>query len=188
MHYFKGIAEYERSEYERVIETFSGTWIERADPDVQMEALMLKAESYNNLRQYNVSDSLFRILLEKDPNNYLVMNNFSYYLSLRGEHLEEAKSLSFRTIKDNPENATFLDTYAWILFKMGDFEGAEKYINQAIQKGGQNDPDIMEHAGDIQKAMNSYRMARSFYEKAIILGGDRVRLENKLEELRQNED
>lgn len=188
MYYFKGIAEYEGEKYDRVIETFSGVWMEQADPDVKLEALMLKAESYNNLGKYNESDSLFRILLGKDPNNYLIMNNFSYYLSLRGEHLEEAKALSYRTIKDNPENATFLDTYAWILYKMEDYEGAEKYINQALQKGGQNDPDIMEHAGDIQKAIKSYRMARSFYEKAIILGGDRNRLENKLEELSQHED
>jgi tetratricopeptide (TPR) repeat protein len=183
MRYFKGIAAYENEKYETVINTFSEEWLRSAERDLRNEALILKAESYHRLEQYSSSDSLFRSILKENPDNYLVMNNFSYYLSLRGEHLDEARKWSYKTITENPENGIFLDTYAWILFKLGEYERAEEYINRAILKGGQNDPDIMEHAGDIQKALKSYHIARSFYEKAIILGGDRETLQKKLEEL-----
>ena len=104
-------------------------------------------------------------------------------MSIRGESLDEAREMSYRTIIENPENGTFLDTYAWILFKSGAFQEAEKHINKALQKGGLNDPDVNEHAADIHMKLESYHIARSFYEKAIILGGDKEKLEEKLKKL-----
>ncbi len=82
----------------------------------------------------------------------------------------------------------FLDTYAWVLFKMKDYENAEKYIMMAIEKGGENDPEVNEHAGDIQAALQSPDIAKSYYLKAIILGGDKMKLEEKINKLNPEDD
>ena len=122
-----------------------------------------------------------RVLIEEEPDNYMVLNNYSYYLAERGDKLEKAKEWSRKPLKNNPDNATFLDTYAWVLFKLEEYEEAEKYILDALEKGGENDPEVNEHAGDIQVALESLEIAKSYYKKAIILGGDKERLEAKIE-------
>jgi len=179
--YFKGIAEYEKELYAEVINTYSNSLVnEHKNKELVMQTNQILAESYHRLSMYQQSDSLYRILIKEDPDNYLVLNNFSYYLAIRGESLDEARAMSYRTIIENPENGTFLDTYAWVLYKAGEYKEAEKYINKALQKGGLNDPDVNEHAADIHMSLDSFHMARSFYEKAIILGGDKEKLEEKL--------
>jgi tetratricopeptide (TPR) repeat protein len=184
MIFYKGIAEYETENYKAVIETFSNEHLSRAnDPELNSQARMLLAESYHRLEMYSISDSLFREIIRSEPDNSLVMNNFSYYLSLREESLEEAERLSRITIEREPQNGTYLDTYAWILYKQGAYEQAEQYIMQALKWGGEGDIDVNLHAAEIHKAMGNIPMARAFYQKALILGGDKEELIRKLEAL-----
>ncbi len=179
--YFKGIAEFENDLYEDVIKTFSSekiTWNDNKELHSQIKQIL--AESYQKLERYEDADKLFRSIIREEPKNHLIINNFSYYLALRGESLDEARRLSYQLILDNPENGTFLDTYAWVLYMSGEYQEAEKFINKALQKGGMNDPDVNEHAADIQVKLQSYHVAKSFYEKAIILGGDKDKLSEKI--------
>ena len=151
--------------------------------DYASQATMLIAEAYYRLDEHAKSDSIFESLIEDDPDNYMVLNNYSYYLAERGVKLAEAKKWSWKAIDNNPDNATFLDTYAWVLYRSGELEEAEKYILKALDKGGKNDPEVNEHAGDIQAALNSKEMALAYYQKAIMVGGDRQNLELKIENL-----
>lgn len=189
MIFYKGIAEYETEDYEAVTATFRKENLARAgDPELNAQAKMLLAESYYQLQQYSISDSIFREIIKSDPDNSLVMNNFSYYLSLREESLDEAERLSRITIEREPENGTYLDTYAWILYKKGEYEEAEKYIMQALKWGGDGDPDVNIHAAEIHKALGNIPMARAFYQKALILGGNKEELIGKLEALNGRND
>ncbi len=183
--FFKGVAFYQKANHEAVIDIFKGVSFDSfSSLEYASQAKMLIAESYYNIEDYTRSDSLFETLIRDEPENYMVLNNYSYYLAERGEKLEQAKSWSEDVLRNNPDNATFLDTYAWILFKMESYDEAEKYILAALDKGGDNDPDVNEHAGDIQKALNSYQIAESYYLKAIILGGDRKKLKEKIDILK----
>jgi Tfp pilus assembly protein PilF len=148
---------------------------------------MLTAEAYYRIDDYERSDSLFEALIREEPDNYMLLNNYSYYLAERGEKLEKAKAWSSDVVKNNPENATFLDTYAWVLYKMESFEEAEKYILYALDNGGENDPEVNEHAGDIQMALESFQVAMSYYQKAIILGGDKEKLDEKIDQVKVRE-
>jgi tetratricopeptide (TPR) repeat protein len=186
--FFKGVALYQVTDYEGLIDNFSKiSFNQFSSGEYASQAKMLVAEAYYRLKDFDRSDSLFQDLIREEPDNYTVLNNYSYYLAERGEKLEMAKEWSKNVIENNPENATFLDTYAWILFKMEYFEEAEKYILRALDKGGENDPEINEHAGDIQAAMQSRQIAMSYYQKAILLGGDRESLEEKIEQLKVGE-
>jgi tetratricopeptide (TPR) repeat protein len=187
--FFRGIGYYQKEEYQALIENFDSVRFEDySEPEYGSQSKMLYAEAWYRLDNYIKSDSLFESLIREEPDNYTVLNNFSYYLAERGVKLDRAKSWSRAAIENNPDNATFLDTYAWILFKMGTYEEAEKYIMKAMEKGGENDPEINEHAGDIQVALNSLEIARSYYLKAIILGGDADRLEKKIKAIEKGED
>ena len=69
--------------------------------------------------------------MKEDPDNVLVLNNYGYYLSEQEIELEKAKKMSYKTVEKEPNNATYLDTYAWILYKLNDFENAKIYIEKA---------------------------------------------------------
>jgi len=184
MVFYKGIAEYENEKYEEVIQTFSNEQLARVDDrELNGQARMLLAESYHQLEIFDISDSIFREIIRSEPDNYLVMNNFSYYLSLRETSLDEAERLSRITIEKEPQNGTYLDTYAWILYKRGEYEMAETYIMQALKWGGEGDLEVNLHAAEIHKALGNIPMARAFYQKALILGGDTEELIMKLEAL-----
>jgi tetratricopeptide (TPR) repeat protein len=182
--FFRGVAYYQTNAFETLIKNFDGIDKNKySSPEYDAQAKMLIAEAYYRLDDFARSDSLFESLILEDPENYMVLNNYSYYLAERGEKLDKAREWSSSVVKNNPENATFLDTYAWVLYKLESFEEAEKFILFALEKGGESDPEVNEHAGDIQMALASYQLAESYYLKAIILGGDKERLEMKIEKL-----
>jgi tetratricopeptide (TPR) repeat protein len=186
--FFRGIGFYELGNYKALIDNFdSVSFRDYSMQEYTVQSKMLYAEAFYRLNDFERSDSLFEALIREDPENYTALNNYSYYLAERGVKLESAESWSKTTIEMNPDNATFLDTYAWVLFKLKDYENAEKYILLALDKGGDNDPDINEHAGDIQAAMDSPEIAKSYYMKAIILGGDKQLLEKKIQALMPGE-
>lgn len=186
--FFRGIGLYQANEFNALIENFDGLGIDSySSEEYASQARMLIAEAYYRIDDYEQSDSLFESLIREEPDNYMLLNNYSYYLAERGEKLEEAKAWSSDVVKNNPDNATFLDTHAWVLYKLEAYEEAEKYILFALDKGGENDPEVNEHAGDIQKALESYQIARSYYLKAIILGGDREKLEGKIDQIKARE-
>lgn len=90
--------------------------------------------------------------------NVMCLNNYAYYLSLKGEQLDRAEEMSYRTIRQEPENITYLDTYAWILFKEGDFAHARTYMDKVVNPGRTDEElladerlmgNLIEHAGDI---------------------------------------
>lgn len=187
--FFRGIGLYQQEDFEGLVENFKDVPADHfSNPEYGSQAKMLVAEAYYRIDDFPRSDSLFESLIREEPDNYMVLNNYSYYLAQRGERLAKAKEWSYATIMNNPDNATFLDTYAWVLFKMGAYEEAEKYILSALEKGGENDPEVNEHAGDIQRALDSYEIAQSYYNKAILLGGDKPKLEEKIKTLKSQKE
>jgi len=188
--FFRGLGLYQKENFEELIKNFEDVSASAfSNQEYGSQAKMLVAEAYYRIEDFPRSDSLFESLIKEDPENYMVLNNYSYYLAVRGERLTKAKEWSYKTVKNNPENSTFLDTYAWVLYKLEAYDEAEQYILNALDKGGDNDPEVNEHAGDIQLALESYEIAQSYYIKAIILGGDKSKLEEKIEttKARKNE-
>ncbi len=184
--FFRGIGLYGEEEFEQLVENFDSIPFDAySNIEYGSQAKMLYAEAYYRLDDFAKSDSLFESMIDEEPENYIVLNNYSYYLAERGEKLAEALNWSEKATRNNPDNATFLDTYAWVLFKMELFSEAEKVMLEALEKGGENDPEVNEHAGDIQTALRSFEIAISYYTKAIIVGGERERLEGKIETLKR---
>lgn len=151
------------------------------DGEFRFQSLTMLAESLYRLGYFDDSDSLFERLLIERPGSYLVMNNYSYYLAERGVRLDRAKELILTVIGDNPDEANYLDTYAWVLFKRNEIEEAGRIIRLSLEKGGENDPEVNEHAGDIEYALGNNDLARAYYLKALVAGGNRSLLERKID-------
>lgn len=138
------------------------------------------AEAYNDKKEYKQSDYYFEQVLKKDPNNLYVINNYSYYLSLREEKLQYAESLSKKTVDAEPNNSTYLDTYAWILYKLRRYDDALKYIKRAFEHGGADNQVIVEHYGDIQYKSGNIEAAVELWKMSQKMGNSSEELDKKI--------
>lgn len=147
---FKGNAlVYESKDYEQGVQILE-TGLNWVIGNVMMESDFHSAlgEAYHHLKNYPQSDRNFRKAILLQPENYLTQNNFAYYLSLRGENLSEARKLIETVLKKYPKEATFLDTYAMILFQQGECNKA-KEIMQSIIKNNTASMEQLQHYAEI---------------------------------------
>ena len=101
-----------------------------------------------------------------NPDNIGTMNNYAYFLSVERKSLDKAEEMSYRTVKAEPSNATFLDTYAWILFEKGKYTEARIYMEQALQNEQNPSRVLLEHAGDIYYMAGQKEKALEYWKKA----------------------
>ncbi len=116
---------------------------------IKIELLTFLAEAYEETNKHELADSTFEEVLEIDPENTFVLNNYAYYLSQRDQKLEKAKIMGKKLIGLEPDNPSYQDTYGWILYKLGNYEEALIYIKKAYNMGGNSRPAIVEHYGDV---------------------------------------
>ncbi|MFC2087887.1 tetratricopeptide repeat protein, partial [Bacteroidota bacterium] len=120
----------------------------------------------HRLNNYEASDRYFSKAYEIDSTNLLILNNYSYYLALRKINLELAKKLSYKTILESANNSTYLDTYAWILYQLGDYEHARTYIEKAINNLSEDNDEVWEHYGDILLELDHFVEAVEAWKRA----------------------
>lgn len=122
-------------------------------------------EDKDTLKAFAAFDSA----LVYNSNNIEVLNNYAYFLAEAGGDLEKAERMSGKTIAASPKTISFLDTYAWIFYKMGRYPTARLYMEQAIMLGGDNEPDLLDHYGDILYKSGEKQSARDCWKKALKL-------------------
>ena len=145
------------------------------------------AETYHLLQMHLESDSIFEVILIDDPENILVLNNYSYYLSLRNERLDIAKKMSYKCNLLEPNNGTYEDTYAWILYCLGDFEEARKWIERSLDNNGNESSVIVEHYGDILYELKFTELALEQWNRAFILDSSSESLKMKISKMKIDE-
>ena len=135
-------------------------------------------------KQGNVKEAfaMFDSTLLINPGDIMTLNNYSYYLSLRDEHLDKAEKMISIAISADPNNSTFLDTYAWVLFKRKNYSLAKFYIRSAIENDKNPSGVLYEHYGDILYMNGEKEEAVKMWQKALELGDeDCGDLKNKIE-------
>ncbi len=88
--------------------------------------------------------------------------------------------MSKKTIEKEPNNSTYLDTYAWILFQNEEYENALGYIGKAYINGGKDSAEINDHYGDILFKNGREEEAIQYWEKSKSLGKKSDELEKKI--------
>ncbi|WP_426493316.1 tetratricopeptide repeat protein [Hymenobacter sp. 102] len=137
---------------------------------------------YHELKDYPKSDAAYEAALTFDANNAQALNNYSYYLSLRGEKLEKAREMAGKLVKQNPDNDTYLDTYGWVLYRLKDYAGARQQLEKALKTT--TDATVVEHYGDILFQLGEADKALQEWQRAKKLGGASLLIDRKIKDKR----
>lgn len=132
-----------------------------------------------------VTDSVFWSYdkaLELNPEEPTANNNYAYALSQRDSSLDKALEMSEIALEAEPNNPSFLDTYGWIKFKMGENEEALDYIRQAIEVSGGTE-ELYEHIGDVYEAAGEIEKAIENWKKALELNPNSETLKEKIKSI-----
>jgi tetratricopeptide (TPR) repeat protein len=145
---------------------------------------LYRAEANYKLDRVEEAFMAFDSVISIDPENWLAMNNYAYYLSVRNENLEKAELLSSKAVRANPDNPTYLDTYSWVLFMRKDYTLAKFYMETAIKNGGDKNGVIVEHYGDILFMLGQKDEAILQWKKALETGEGSKFLSEKIKQQR----
>ncbi|HPE55124.1 MAG TPA: tetratricopeptide repeat protein [Bacteroidales bacterium] len=137
-------------------------------------------DAYYQLDDFQKSDEYYDKALKINPNNDYVLNNYAYYLSLRCEDLEKAAQMAKKATELKPSSSN-MDTYAWVLFKLGYYDEAKLWLEKAIDAGAQNNAVIIEHYGDVLWKLGKKKEAIFQWEKAAEAGEGSKLLNKKVE-------
>lgn len=153
-YYYQGIAYYRQDNLDGALSAFQngiGVINDESDPIIVSDFYAVMGDVLHQKGNAQEAFAAYDSCLQWKADNLGCLNNYAYYLSERGEQLDKAEEMSYKTVKAEPKNATFLDTYAWILFMQERYVEAKIYIDQALQNMDDSlgNAVIIEHAGDI---------------------------------------
>ena len=181
---YKGMGHKELKEYEKAISAFkTGKNVVIDDEKIEFDFLSKLGETYNSMGEYSKSDEAFEKAMEINGLEPFMLNNYSYYLSLRNDKLEKAAELSKKANDIYPSNASFNDTYGWILFQQGKYEEAKRWLKKALNNGGDKSGTVLEHYGDVLfKIDGNTKRALEYWLKAKTAGDYSDDLDKKIKE------
>ena len=168
-YYYMGLAHYqeERSdEALKVLEKGVRQVNEQSDKVLVSDFYAIMGDIFHEKKMDAEAYAAYDSALVYKDDNIGVLNNYAYYLSVERKNLDKAEEMSFRTVKAEPKNDTYLDTYAWILFEKGKYAEARIYIDQAIQHGGTESSVVVEHCGDIYFHCGETEKAVEYWKQA----------------------
>lgn len=170
-YYYQGIAYYKKDNLDGALSAFQngiGVINEESDPMIVSDFYAVMGDVLHQKGMAQEAFAAYDSCLQWKADNFGCLNNYAYYLSERGEQLDKAEEMSYKTVKAEPKNATYLDTYAWILFMQERYTEAKIYIDQALQnmEDTLGNAVIIEHAGDIYAQNKDMDRALSLWRDA----------------------
>ncbi|MCW8898032.1 MAG: tetratricopeptide repeat protein [Flavobacteriales bacterium] len=180
---FYGVIQLENKNYKEATEYLEiGKDYVIDNPLLKTQFYATLGDAYNSMKLYEKSDAAYEKALKIDGKNIHVLNNYSYFLSLRGEKLEHAEKLSALCNELEPNQPNYLDTYAWILYKQGKYVQAKEWLEKAVSVGGDKSAVILEHLGDVLYQLNQPEEAMKYWNKAKESGEGSEWLDKKIAE------
>ena len=184
--YFLGMIMLERNNNAEALEVLDrGIRLRSEDTRLALvsDAFTVKGDVFYKMGKHADAFLQYDSALVYNKDNVLCLNNYAYYLSLRNEYMDKAEEMSYRTIKAEPDNRTYLDTYAWILFMQAKYEQAQEYMDKVVPRDSSEQflmtdlytsTAILEHAGDIAWMNGDAERATYLWQLAVRRGDDEV--------------
>ena len=182
-YYYQGVALAQQDKNAEAIEAFRngiGVIKEDSSPDIVSDLYAILGDLLHQDGYKQEAFAAYDSCLQWKPENYSCLNNYAYFLCEDGGDLEKAEKMSYKAIKAEAKNATFLDTYAWILFKQERFAEAKIYIEQTLQCDFDSSAVIIEHAGDIYAKCDNIDKAVELWKEALRKSPDNEILARKV--------
>ena len=171
-YYYWGLAHYQKEQIDEAMEVFKRGVRQvtpESDKTMASDFYSILGDLYHTKSMNAEAYAAYDSALVYRPDNIGALNNYAYYLSVERTQLDKAEEMSYKTVKAEPKNSTYLDTYAWILFEKGKYAEARIYIDQAIQNGGDASSVVVEHCADIYYQCGEHEKALEYWKKALEL-------------------
>ena len=168
-YYFMGLAYSQKDMRDEALATFrKGTSVinDQSNRDIASDFYAIMGDILHEKGRSSEAYAAYDSCLQYKDDNLGCLNNYAYYLSEENKELQKAEQMSYRTVKAEPENSTYLDTYAWILFMQGRYAEAKIYIDQAIQNDSTHSAVLLEHGGDIYACNNEIDKAVDYWQRS----------------------
>lgn len=184
LYYYLAIAYHQAEQGDSVLSVCNRA-LEHITPDTRKEVISdfysIMGDIYHTKKQMTEAYAAYDSALAYNPSNIGALNNYAYYLSVERRDLDKAEEMSYKTVKAEPNNSTYLDTYAWILFEKGNYAEARIYIDNAMKNDGEKSDVIVEHCGDIYFMTGDVEGALKYWKKALEMGSESKTLKQKIE-------
>lgn len=171
-YFYLGISQYLNEDYEKALKALKDgvEYVDENNAGLLSEFYGQMGDLYYQLEQTDSAFICYNKSLQYNPGNLGILNNYSYYLSLSNKDLDKAEKMSSLTVKAEPSNPTYLDTYGWVLFKQKAYIMAKIYVENALKYTEESDKpasaEILEHYGDILYMMDDKDKALEYWLKA----------------------
>lgn len=163
--------------------------LEYAENEVAQSSLWGSiGDQYYELGKGSKSQQSYKKAIALDPKNAMALNNYAYHLSVDGKNLEQALQMAKKANEISPNNATYLDTLAWVYYKLGEYEEAKRVMQQAMSFDKEKSPELALHYGDILDALGSTFMAQTYWRKALEWGADADKVNSRIESQKAREE
>ena len=180
---FSGVSNFQLKNYDKAVKSLKRGAGFVVENDALLENFYTYlGDAYNQVKNFKESDDAYEKSLAIKPDNAYVLNNYSYYLSLRGENLDKAEKMAKKANDLNPGNASYEDTYAWVLYKLERYEEAKIWMEEALKNDGEKNPVLLEHYGDILFKLGMTEEAYEYWKKADNAGEGSEFLEKKIKD------
>ncbi|MBG9218940.1 tetratricopeptide repeat protein [Bacteroides ovatus] len=184
LYYYLAIAYHQAEQGDSVLSVCNRA-LEHITPDTRKEVISdfysIMGDIYHTKKQMTEAYAAYDSALVYNSSNIGALNNYAYYLSVERRDLDKAEEMSYKTVKAEPNNSTYLDTYAWILFEKGNYAEARIYIDNAMKNDGEKSDVIVEHCGDIYFMTGDVEGALKYWKKALEMGSESKTLKQKIE-------
>lgn len=175
--FFYALALNDAKEYKKAARVLAD--ILKTNPDYQ-EARLHYAYTLESLKKYKKMEEQLEILLAADEKNAPALNLYAYSLAQRGKRLEQAQRYIARALAENPQDNAFIDTQAWVLFKMGNLAAAADLLASVPEEVIQQNPEIAYHKGAVLFELGEWSLARKYLEMAISVIPEAAKLHKRL--------
>jgi len=152
--------------------------------DMLVQVLTTRADIYYRMQDFEKAFGIFEEAVKKRGHDLTLLNNYAYYLAEQDMKLKEAEKMAKQVIEKEQGNYTFLDTYAWVLYKRGKIREAEKIMHKILENSENVDAEFYEHMGYIKKKRKKCEKAIENWNIAIKIDSTKTELLKEIEKCR----
>lgn len=181
------IAQYQSGQKEKAIETYKKLEeisLKNNDTANLLTSYSLLGDIYHEIGNKKMSYLNYKKALKIDPSYNPVLNNYAYFLALENKDLKLAYRMSLITVESEPDNPTYLDTFAWILYLMDKPVEAKTHLKHAMLYGGKESAAILDHYAEVLYTLKEYDLAFIYWNQAKALDNT-LGIEEKIKERKQ---
>ncbi len=184
LYYYSGIAHYNLKNLSEAVSTLKKGLNARMSSyanEFISDIYALIGDIYHEMKNNDACVVAYDSALIYNSENTSVLNNYAYYITIDGGNLDKAEEMSYRAVKADPENSTYIDTYMWVLFKMGRYDEAKAYAEKLLAiEGEEADKVLLHHCGDVYAKCGDMQRALQLWQQAYEKGDISKLLKKKI--------